>query len=49
MPDCSSCAYARWDYERYYGTTAKDWFFDGCAKDLEPAEDCEGYEEIENE
>ena len=46
MPDCNTCAYARWDYEEYAGGY-RHWFFDGCEKDLEPAEDCEGYEEID--
>lgn len=50
VPLCNTCACATWDYERYYGSTAKDWFITGCKKGLEDGaegEECEGYEEYE--
>ena len=37
---CEECEHAIWDYETYYGTIRKDWFIDGCKKDLTP-EECE--------
>ena len=46
MPDCNTCAHAIWDYERYYGSTAKDWFLDRCGIGLEEGQEhCEGYKE----
>lgn len=44
MNKCEECPNAVWDYETYYGTTRKDWFVDGCKKDLTP-EDCEDDDE----
>lgn len=42
---CSTCVFAQWDYEEYYGG-AKRWYFDGCSIGLEKnGEDCEGYKE----
>ena len=40
MCKCEECPYAIWDYESYYGTTQREWFVDGCKKDLLP-EECE--------
>lgn len=48
-PQCNTCAYAEWDYERYYGSTAKDWFLVGCKKGLEEQDECEEYEEYETD
>ena len=48
MPDCTKCKYAEWTYETYYGTKRKQWFVDGCRKDLDE-EDCDGFEEIEDD
>ena len=48
MIDCTKCKYAEWTYETYYGTKRKQWFVDGCRKDLDE-EDCEEFEEIEDE
>ena len=42
---CQTCKYAVWDYETYYGTTAKQWFITDCKKTMEPVDDCEEYEE----
>ena len=30
---CKGCDFAEWDYEDYYGTTAKQWFICGCKAD----------------
>ena len=43
---CCNCRFARLDYYEYYGTTDKNWFVDGCKKNLDP-EYCEEYEEYE--
>ncbi len=45
---CDDCKYAVWDYEEYYGGV-KRWFFDHCFKDLDPDDNCEGYERYEGE
>ena len=42
MPNCERCKYAIWDYELYYGEVQKDWFVDGCEKDMDEPE--EGHE-----
>ena len=45
---CNTCAYARWDYEEYYGGF-KRWFFDRCEYDLEEGrEACKKYERYED-
>lgn len=41
--ECETCKYALFDYEEYYGTTAKEWFVCGCEKGNDPDE-CEEYE-----
>ena len=46
MENCCTCRFARLDYYEYYGTTDKNWFVDGCKKNLDP-EYCEEYEEYE--
>lgn len=40
MTNCETCKYATWDYCEYYGTNQKQWFVDGCKKNLIPDE-CE--------
>ena len=44
---CGTCKYAIFDYEEYYGTTAKNWFVTGCKldRDTEDDEECESYSE----
>ena len=44
MSQCETCRFAIMDYEEYYGG-ARQYFVSGCEKDLEPDEECEGYEE----
>ena len=40
---CQTCKYAVWDYETYYGTTAKQWFITDCKKNMKPVDTCNGY------
>lgn len=47
MSDCRYCRFAKWDYEEYSNCRDKQWFVDGCAKDLENEDaECEEFEEV---
>lgn len=46
MSDCRKCRFAEWDYEEYSNCPDKQWFVDGCIKDLENEGECEGFEEV---
>ncbi len=48
MADCINCKYAVLDYEEYYNTTEKQWFVEGCKKDMPDAECCPEFEEWED-
>jgi len=48
MPDCTKCKYAIWGYDTYYGTRKRQWFVDGCQKDLDE-DDCDEFEEAEDD
>lgn len=47
MKECASCKYAQFGCYDYYGTTAKNWFVDGCKLDRPVPETgaCEDYDE----
>ena len=48
MSDCNTCRFALWDYEEYYNTTDKQWFVEGCKKDMPDADCCPEFEEWED-
>ena len=54
MEKCRSCVFAEWDYETFYGTSARQCFVSGCKNDAARAETnsdgevvgCTAYEEV---
>lgn len=49
MKECANCKYAQFGCYDYYGTTAKNWFVDGCKLDRPVPETgaCEDYDEYD--
>jgi hypothetical protein len=45
--ECLKCPYATYDCETYYNTCQKQWFVDGCKKDLDET-DCKEFEAEED-